>query len=100
MDHKEVVNTLKGFKDSNIINSTVERIYNTQSILSIIENNDKIKVYSTWGKGPKLKEWREEVQKLPMIINLPSPSPAARVEKGLPKLDHVKKKWEELVCVN
>lgn len=91
--------TGKGFKDSNIINSTVERIYNTQSILSIIENNEKIKVYSTWGKGPKLKEWREEVEKIPMIINLPSPSPAARVEKGFSKLDYVNKKWKELIFV-
>ena len=50
----------KGYKDTEIINRSVKRIYNTTAIQKVIKENNGIKVYSTWGKGSNLKEWKRE----------------------------------------
>lgn len=75
----------KGYSDSKIINTSVNRQYNTERILRVINANKDVRVYSTWGKGPSLKEWRTEVAKIlkvTSIIPLVSPSMIARVPKG------------------
>ncbi len=89
--------TGKGYKDSNIINSKVCRVYNTDAILQIIKSNPKIKVFSTWGKGSNLNEWRIEVQKIPNLINLVSPSRAARVPVGESKYYYILKDWKNKI---
>lgn len=84
----------KGYSDSAIINGKVSRKYNTEKILEIIENNKGINVFSTWGKGPKLKEWRIEIEKLGEINSLVSPSMAARVPKGTKKFNYMLSDWK------
>ena len=86
--------TGKGYKDSNIINTKVKREYNTREIISIIEKNKNVKVFTTWGKGANLKEWRNEVAKMENIVNLKSPSRAARVPKGVEKFNYILKYWK------
>ena len=83
----------KGYSDNKIINNRVVRKYNTNSILSIIKNNPGIKVYSTWGNGSKLKSWNLEINKIDGLINLASPSMAARVEKGVDKYLFMLNDW-------
>ena len=51
--------TGKGYKDSEIINSSVIRHYNTKVILEIKKQNKGINIYSTYGKGSTLKEWQD-----------------------------------------
>ncbi len=83
----------KGYMDSKIINCRVVRNYNTNTILELIENNPGVKLYSTWGKGAKLKDWNNEVDKLGEICKLVSPSLAARVPKGFIKYDYILNDW-------
>ncbi len=90
----------KGYKDTEIINNSVIREYNTDKILSLIAKNKGIKVYSTWGIGPKLKEWRNEVAKIQQISSLVSPSMAARVPKGANKFDYMLTDWKEKINNN
>jgi len=85
--------TGEGYSDSKIINTCVTRTYNTSEILKIIASNPNIKIFSTWGKGPKLKEWRNEIQKTENIIPLVSPSMAAKVASGVKKFDYMLKNW-------
>lgn len=87
----------KGYKDSEIINGLVQRQYNTTNIQKIIEVNKWINVYSTWGKGPNLKEWKNEVEKLGKINSLVSPSLAARVPKGVNKFDYMLADWKNKI---
>ena len=83
----------KGYKDGAIINRGVVRDYNTSSIIQLVANNQGIQVYSTWGKGSSLKEWRGEVQQLGPVIPLVSPSLAARVPKGEAKFNYMLSDW-------
>ncbi len=83
----------KGYKDGTIINRGVGRTYNTSSIIQLVANNPGIQVYSTWGKGSSLKEWRDEVKQLGPVIPLVSPSLAARVPKGEAKLNYMLSDW-------
>ena len=53
----------QGYKDSQIINGSVIRQYNIDNILDRINANRKVQVYSTWGKGQNLSEWKKEVEK-------------------------------------
>jgi hypothetical protein len=85
----------EGYKDTEIINTSVTRIYNTEAILKIINENKDIKVYSTWGNGSTLKEWKDETARLGELITLVSPSLAARVPKGAKKFDYMLKDWKE-----
>lgn len=87
----------KGYKDSKIINNRVVRHYNTTKILTLIENNPSVKVYSTWGKGSNLKEWTNEVVKLGEFCNLASPSLAARVPKGVNKYNFILNDWKSKI---
>jgi hypothetical protein len=87
----------KGYKDSKIINTKVKRVYNTPIILEMIRANPSLKVYSTWGKGSKLKEWINEVSVIPNLINLTSPSLAARVPKGKNKFEYMLSDWENKI---
>ena len=84
----------KGFKDTEIINGTVERIYNTIAIQKLINENVGVKTYSTWGKGPNLKEWKQEIEKIGKLIALVSPSMAAKVPKGSVKFDYMLDDWK------
>ena len=88
-----------GYKDSNIINKRVERKYNTRFIKEVIQKNPGIKIYSTWGKGCKLKSWQKEIINIANVIPLVSPSRAARVPKGLRKFDYIFENWDtRVVC--
>jgi G:T/U-mismatch repair DNA glycosylase len=86
--------TGKGYKDSEIINSSVIRHYNTKVILKIKKQNKGINIYSTYGKGSSLKEWQNEIIKIGKIIQLVSPSLAARVPKGKNKYDYMLSDWK------
>lgn len=88
-----------GYMDSEIINRSVLRKYNTQAIIDIINNNQHVKVYSTWGKGPSLREWRMEIAKLGKIIPLVSPSLAARVPKGYVKYSYMLEDWNKKIII-
>jgi G:T/U-mismatch repair DNA glycosylase len=71
-----------GYSDKAIINKKIKRNYNIVLINQLIKKNKNIKVFSTWGKGPKLKNWTQEVAKIEtQIINLCSPSLADRIPK-------------------
>lgn len=85
----------KGYKDINLINNKINREYFTSEILSVIERNPNIKVYSTWGTGSKLKEWQKEVDKISTIVKLVSPSKAARVPKGEKKYEYILNNWKK-----
>jgi hypothetical protein len=85
--------TGKGFSDSKIINTCIERTYNTERINQLISANKGVQVFSTWGKGSNLKEWRKEVEKIKGVIPLVSPSMAARVPKGTKKFEFMLDDW-------
>ena len=85
----------KGYKDSTIINGSVRRTYNTRIIKQVITDNPGVRVYSTWGTGSSLSEWRYEIAKIGNIIPLVSPSLAARVPKGESKFDYILRDWEK-----
>jgi hypothetical protein len=87
----------EGYKDSEIINNSVKREYNTKQILNVINSNPSIKVYSTWGKGSILKEWVDEVDKIENIIRLVSPSMAAKVPKGNKKFEYMIEDWTQKI---
>ncbi|MDP2387764.1 MAG: hypothetical protein Q8M29_15430 [Bacteroidota bacterium] len=91
--------TGEGYKDSAIINKKVKRGYNTKRILELISDNPGIKVYSTWGKGSNLKEWKNECGKIPNLNSLLSPSMAARVPKGEEKFQYVLKNWRYNITI-
>lgn len=76
-----------GYSDSKIINKRTTIEYNTYQILTIIDKNKEVKVYSTWGKGPQLKRWKEEIAKIPSLIPLMSPSPRAAIPKDIKTKD-------------
>lgn len=87
----------QGYKDSEIINGSVIREYNTDNIFDRLKANPKVQVYSTWGKGQNLIEWKKEVEKIPNLIPLVSPSMAAKVPKGLKKYDYMLSDWSEKI---
>lgn len=89
----------KGYKDSNIINNKVKREYNTSEIISIIERNKNVKVFTTWGNGSNLREWKNELIKLKDFTCLKSPSKAARVPKGLSKFNYVLEDWKSKIIL-
>lgn len=91
--------TGKGYSDSAIINKTVNRNYNSKNILDVINKNRNIKVYTTWGKGPNLLEWRNEIKKIPQVINIVSPSMAARVPKGTNKYEYMLEDWRKKIKI-
>lgn len=89
-----------GYNDSKIINNKVLREYSTGEILSIIKQNPNVKIYTTWGKGQKLREWTDEIDKLSHdIINLKSPSRAARVPMGCAKFDYILEDWSNKIDI-
>lgn len=89
----------KGYNDNEIINSFVTREYNTETILNIINKNKGITVYTTFGKGSSLKEWKKEIEKLGEVRQLVSPSLAARVPKGKKKFDFMLSDWKNKIIV-
>lgn len=93
---REQINKItgKGYKDSELINSSVKREYNTSNILKLIERNHGINIYTTWGKGSNLAEWKDEVSRLGKVTNLVSPSLAARVPKGSNKFEYMLNDWK------
>lgn len=90
----------KGYSDSKIINNHVTRVYNTATIHQIILTNPAIKIYSTWGVGSNLEDWRNEVAKINNLINLVSPSMAARVPKGEKKYAYMLRDWSAKINLN
>ena len=89
----------KGYNDSKIINNKVKRIYNTENIINVIKRNPGIKIYSTWGKGSKLKDWVAETSKIQWTENLVSPSMAAKVEKGTKKFPYMLNNWKQNIIL-
>ena len=89
----------KGYSDYKIINNKVVRKYNIDAILTVIENNPGIIVYSTWGKGSKIKSWNLEIAKINNLINLASPSMAAKVEKGVEKYKFMLNDWKNKIKI-
>jgi hypothetical protein len=87
----------KGYSDTKIINNSVKRIHNTSNILSTIENNPGVQIYSTWGKGSKIKNWIFEVNKITNLISLASPSLAAYSGKGVNKYVNMLNDWENKI---
>lgn len=82
--------TGNGYSDNKIINNKVIRNYNTELISNIIQNNSSINFYSTWGNGSKLRNWTDEIKKLPKGIKfLVSPSRVARVPQGINKFEYI-----------
>jgi len=90
----------KGYKDTKIINGSVKRQYNTRRIIKVIEDNPRVNIYSTWGKGSTLKEWKTETSKIKNLIPLVSPSMAARVPKGTKKFDYMLADWRKKIRIN
>lgn len=86
-----------GYKDSNIINNSVNRIYNTKSIQDIILNNPDINVYTTWGNGSSLLNWVNEINLIQNKVNLVSPSRAARVPTGVNKYQYILEDWNNKI---
>ena len=91
--------TGRGFSDSKIINTCIERTYNTERINQLISENKGVQVFSTWGKGSNLKEWKNEVAKLPGVIPLVSPSMAAKVPKGTKKFEYMIEDWRSKINI-
>lgn len=89
--------TGKGYSDSKIINGKIKRTYNTDKINNIISANPGVRVYSTWGKGSRLKDWKAEVSKIPCTGNLVSPSLISRVPKGEKKFEYMLKDWHSKI---
>jgi len=92
-----------GYSDSKIINNSVNREYNTQQIIELINKNKNVQVFSTWGQGSKLKNWRNEIEKINVvknITNLASPSLVARVPEGLKKYDYMLNDWKIKINYN
>lgn len=89
----------KGYKDSNIINTKVTRTYTTEKILNLIEENPEVKVFTTWGKGSNLRNWKDEIGKISNKINLVSPSRAAKVPKGMKKEDYIFDDWNSKIKI-
>ncbi|MBT2160258.1 uracil-DNA glycosylase family protein [Zobellia barbeyronii] len=87
-----------GYSDSKLINNSIQRDYNTQNILNIISQNKNIKVYSTWGAGPQIANWTDEIKKLKKIIPLVSPSMAARVPLGTEKFKYMLDDWSQKIA--
>ncbi|WP_417607975.1 hypothetical protein [Owenweeksia hongkongensis] len=87
----------KGYSDATIINGYTEREYNTKAIQKLIGSNPGIKVYSTWGKGQQLMEWKGEIAKVEGLIPLVSPSMAAWVPKGTDKFEFMLADWESKI---
>ena len=87
------VKIIKGYMDSAIINNKTKRCYNTNNILNLIQHNPNVYVYSTWGTGANLQEWKCEINKIPKLINLVSPSLLARVPEGVKKFDYMLQNW-------
>ncbi len=87
----------KGYSDSKLINNSIQRDYNTQNILNTISQNKNITIYSTWGSGPKLTNWTDEVGKIKNITPLVSPSMAARVPLGTEKFKYMLDDWSKKI---
>lgn len=87
----------EGYKDTEIINKSTLRAYSTNSIVNVIKANPNAAIYSTWGKGSSFNEWKEEVCKLKNIVNLVSPSMAARVPKGQAKFEYMHADWKSKI---
>ncbi len=88
----------RGYSDSAIINNSVVRDYNTDKIVSLLNKNPGVKIYSTWGTGANLKEWKKEVAKID-FLKLVSPSMAARVPKGTKKFVFMLSDWTEKITL-
>jgi len=87
-----------GYSDNKIINTTVSRIYNTSAILKFIDDRyDTINIYSTWGDGSKLNEWRSEISKIKNIIPLVSPSLVAKVPACENKYNYMLSDWKKKI---
>ena len=92
----------KGYSDSKIINNKTEREYNTDNILKLINNNYGINLYSTWGNGPILSDWKNEISKISeacKIKSLVSPSMVARVPVGTEKFKFMLKNWSKSIIL-
>jgi hypothetical protein len=88
----------KGYSDSKIINGKIKREYKTIQIRNIIKSHN-CNVYSTWGKGSNLKDWKNEINKIQFTANLVSPSPVARVPKGVYKFEYILSDWKDKIII-
>ena len=68
----------KGYSDQKLFRGTNQRTYMTDKILGVIKQNPGVCVFSTWGKGSSFlkRDW-QQIERLPPMPSLPSPSPRA-----------------------
>lgn len=68
----------KAYADSNLFKGTNHRTYMINEILSVIDRNPGVCVLPTWGKGSSFRkrDW-QQIERLPSMPSLPSPSPRA-----------------------
>jgi hypothetical protein len=99
--HSEKISGIlgRGYSDTKIINNSIDRNYNTTLIQGVIRNNPSVLVFSTWGNGSNLKEWRNEISKISEIIPLASPSLVAKVPQGQKKFDYMLADWKSKISV-
>lgn len=86
----------KGYPDSALFKKSVKRNYiDIELIVEFLKVNEEAIPFSTWGAGSSFnKEFKELVNKIPRLVNLVSPSLAAKVPKGVKKKDFIKKDWK------
>jgi hypothetical protein len=68
----------------------------------LIAKNKSIKIYTTWGNGSNLSEWKDEVEKIRNeveVVQLVSPSLAARVPKGQNKFEYMLADWKSKINI-
>jgi G:T/U-mismatch repair DNA glycosylase len=91
---------ITGNADSILFKKKATRKYNTQKINDLIKRNSNLKIYSTWGNGPKLNEWCKELKKIDKeFISLKSPSMAARVPAGTNKFNYMLENWSNEIKI-
>ena len=83
------------FTDKPLIRTRYELFW---YFISLLNKNQGVKIYSTWGVGANLKEWKKEVAKID-FVKLVSPSMAARVPKGTKKFEFMLSDWTEKITL-
>ena len=78
-----------------IQNNELELRNNNETTSNNLNKNPEVQLYSTWGNGSNLIDWKNEIKKLPPVTKLVSPSRAARVPKGESKELFILHNWKK-----